>query len=661
MAQLAIAAIGAAVGGAIAPGAVFLGLTGASIGWTVGSIIGAQFGPKQRSYGPRLEDLKVTGVEYGQPIPWVAGHPRIAGQIWWASEKREIATTTDVGKGGGGAEYTTYTYEVDLLIGLADRQIAGVSRIWSNGKLVFTKLASSGIESALNSKSQNVWQRLTVYTGAADQLPDPVYEQAVGIGNAPAYRGRGTVFIQGLQLGSSGQMPNLTFEVYTAGDESDRNATTVGYFDYSDGPRGGIPAFALPSFTMHYQTAVTGSPTEVWRFTLGLEEPELINSYLPTDDGANPTKACSDVSGQFLSEVNDLTAYWYDDEGAETVFTFPYNINAGFIGVVLARRGTSVVIGSSIQGPLNTKRIYRYTTSGGSPVATSDVMTQAVGSITISGSTVYALNAPGSGAPADAVYVLSLSTMALQATISPPPGANSNSHLMTDENDLVYCYAGTKLYRLDGTTWTEIRTVSSGMTYGQSGNRLGVHGGDLWAVALPGGGADARIRVAFDSVALLEATLEDTVDEVCERAGMPAGTWDSSALGSITKPVRALTVAQVTPARSVLEQLAAAYFFDAYLADKLYFVPRGGASAATVPAEDLGCGEGQPADETLPKRVGNETEIPAQMALSYANADADYNTATEHSDRLLSSQLSTNTVQLPMAFTGAEAKGIVDS
>lgn len=661
MAQLVIAAAGAAIGGAIAPGVAFLGLTGASIGWTIGSLVGAQFGPTQRLKGPRLEDNRVTGVQYGDPIPWAAGHPRGASHIWWASEKREIATTTDVGKGGGGAEYTSYTYEIDLLLGLLDRQIGGVSRVWSNGKLVYTKLSASGTESALSSKSQTTWRRMTVYTGSATQLPDPTYETAVGVGYAPAYRDRGTVFIEGLQLGSSGQLPNLTFEVYMAGDEEGRTATTLAYFGYSSGPRGGIPAFALPSFTMHYQTAVTGSPTEVWRFTLGLEEPELINTYTPTDDGSNPVRAVSDVSGQFLSEVNDTTAYWIDDEGVETTYTFAYNLNVGSIGVVLARRGSDVVIGSAIQSGSNNKRLYRYSTAGGSAVATSAAMTQAVRAITIAGSYVYALNAPSSLGDADAVYVLDVATLTLQSTISPPAGADNNAHLMTDENDEVYCYADIYVYRLDGTTWTQIKTITSGMNYGQGYDRMGIYGGDLWSVAIPGGGSDARLRVAFDSVTLTDATLQDTVDELCTRAGMPAGTWDSSALASVTKPVRALTVAQVSPVRTVLEQLASAYFFDCYGADKLYFVPRGGAVAATPDADDLGCGEEEPAGELLPVRVQEDASIPAQISLSYANADADYNTATEHSDRLATDGTNIAAVQLPMAFTSTEAKGICDA
>jgi hypothetical protein len=59
--------------------------------------------------------------------------------------------------------------------------------------------------------------------------------------------------------------------------------------------------------------------------------------------------------------------------------------------------------------------------------------------------------------------------------------------------------------------------------------------------------------------------------------------------------------------------------------------------------------------------IGNEYEIAAQVALSYANADSDYHTATEFSDRLLSAQTAVNAVSLPLAMTASEAKGVADA
>ena len=242
MAQLIIAAAGAAIGGALVPGVIGLGITGASAGWTIGSLIGSAFAPGQKSQGPRLNDLSVGSSAYGTPIPYTQGSPRIAGQIVWASTKREIATTTrQGGKGGGKQKVTTYSYEVDLLILLTDNIITGVSRVWSNGKLVWNKSATADAGTLAASDSTSAWTRITAYTGSATQDADPTYQAAVGIANAPAYRGRGSVFIEALQLGGSGQIPNLTFEIdgivsgdHPVGDGLTRLQTTFAFGNPAD-------------------------------------------------------------------------------------------------------------------------------------------------------------------------------------------------------------------------------------------------------------------------------------------------------------------------------------------------------------------------------------------------------------------------------------------
>lgn len=212
--------------GAVA-GYVVGGPSGAQWGFAIGSTVGAIAQPKEQISGPRLEDLKLTGSAYGSPIPWVQGYPRISGGVWWASAKREIATTEEQGK-GGGAEVTTYTYEVDVLIGLTDNEIAGIRRVWSNGKLVYSAADDADTSTLLASQQSAPWRHLTVLTGAADQLPHPVYEADVGTANACAYRGRGAVMIEGLQLGGSGIMPNLTFEVVVDGTGTDEALSLVG-------------------------------------------------------------------------------------------------------------------------------------------------------------------------------------------------------------------------------------------------------------------------------------------------------------------------------------------------------------------------------------------------------------------------------------------------
>ncbi|MDH1429092.1 phage tail protein [Comamonas aquatica] len=229
MAQLVVSAVGAAVGFVVG------GPAGAAYGWTIGSAVGAYaFAEDQTVEGPRLKDLKITGTDYGDTIPWVAGSPRIAGQIIWASPRRETRHEEEVGGkgGGGGATQVTYTYDCDLLILLTENPRFGVSRIWSNNELVWR--AGTGAQKS------GVWSRLILYRGLENQLPDPTYEAAVGVGNAPAYRGRSTVMIEGLQLGGSGTIPNLTFEL---GAVSDRLVPVMlhdfsGYYDQGWGPFG---------------------------------------------------------------------------------------------------------------------------------------------------------------------------------------------------------------------------------------------------------------------------------------------------------------------------------------------------------------------------------------------------------------------------------------
>lgn len=240
MGQLVIAAAGSWLG-SLLPTAwfPFLGLSGAGWGWMLGSMLGARlFAPQTRIENPALTDLKVTGTEYGQPIPYTAGISRFAGQIWWASDKRPIRhEDRQGGKGGGGGVVNVfYTYDVDLMVGLTDNPIDSVTRIWWDGKLIWVngdpeEIAlgmgltpsspnwadtvaelTQSITNTATSIAQNC-SRLTVYTGTNTQMPDPTYETAVGSSYAPAYRGRSYVFFESLHLPSSGRIPNLTFEV----------------------------------------------------------------------------------------------------------------------------------------------------------------------------------------------------------------------------------------------------------------------------------------------------------------------------------------------------------------------------------------------------------------------------------------------------------------
>ena len=626
MAVLAVAAAGAWAGSAaFGPGALLWGMTGAQLGWMAGSMLGnAMFAPTQKSQGPKLNDLTVSGSAYGQPIPWVAGSPRISGQVVWASAKREIATTQSAGgKGGGGSEYTSYTYEVDLLILLTDNEIAGVSRIWSNGELVYDGTAKAGL-----------WSRMTVYTGAAAQLPDPTYEAAVGTANAPAYRGRCSVFIQSLQLGSGGQIPNLTFE--------------VGSFVTSNGQ------FLLRWDASHSRidNFITASP---------------ITRY---SDGALV------VTTDFSNTLGGLPSLNFNAAAATTRPTYSSS-NGGIFD-----------IGSHVRVPASgdcTLEMFVY-------LRNADL--RRGGWLFNDGGIGYAWASPANpGAVATQGTVSCWVNESGQIRFFAGKGQDSTDPLKLEIQTLStiprdqWCHVAFVRVGMTWTIYIKGQFAGTGLQLQDLSKYAYFYLGGIWNQSNPvmttvGNfvGSMAEVRI-FTSLAVYTAAfsppaaplapfakpvkapqpLPEVVARIMLRAGYAASQFDVTALDS-AKLVRALANSSVSTARTLLEMLASTYQFEAVLADKIYFRPRGGAPVATITFDELGVMQDStnPPDP-LPLTQANELEIPAQMALTYNNVDGDYQTDTQYSDRLLTGMESTSAVQVPMGFTASEAKAIADT
>lgn len=194
MANLIIPAASAGVGYLIG------GSTGAQIGWMIGSSVQAG---RQTIEQPAVGDLRVQTAQYGASIPFVIGKQRVAGNVIWASEKRTYKINTKTGKGGGPTVVST-GYKQDLAILLCKGPISGVSRVWSNNKLIID--GRTGVKPLIGQ----------LYLGSTSQMPDTTMETTLGIGNVPAYRGLAYIVLQDFDLGTSGALPNFSFEIMGA-------------------------------------------------------------------------------------------------------------------------------------------------------------------------------------------------------------------------------------------------------------------------------------------------------------------------------------------------------------------------------------------------------------------------------------------------------------
>ena len=231
MATLALAAVGASVGGALLPAGVsVLGatLTGAAIGSQVGAFAGsyidnALFGASGQSRaveGPRLSNLQVTASTEGAPIPRLYGAARLGGQVIWATDFEEEAVTTSQsaggGKGGGfggsaDSTRTDYRYYANLAVALCEGEVSRIGRVWADGREL--------------DLTNTLWR---LHNGSEDGSVDSLIAAREGAGNAPAYRGVAYIVFERLALADFGnRVPQFSFEVFRATDDADRNIKGV--------------------------------------------------------------------------------------------------------------------------------------------------------------------------------------------------------------------------------------------------------------------------------------------------------------------------------------------------------------------------------------------------------------------------------------------------
>lgn len=630
------------------------------------AIGGAVEAANKKLEGPRLEDLKLTSTEYGAPIPWFMGAPRIAGGIWWSTDKYEVAHSEQQGK-GGGPTLTTFTYAIDCIIGLSECEIAGVTRAWSNGKLVWSRLGDD--VTTIESISTDAWARITFYLGTEDQLPDPTYEAAVGVGNAPAYRGRAYAMIEGLNLGGSGYLPNLTFEVTTQLDEETAIVRKV--YVANTGVtygRNSAPGIGRPTIFSMSPTVRVGilSDNDFTVYSYDLQG-NLLEAGLrsqaempyPGVSGGDPISYPVGILDGFPVRVQLLgTPIGTPMLGGEPPHLvagnrlasadgiFGYNL-AAFIdpteyieGVSLCTDGKHYIVFTSPDGTtIATNKWWMMSFEGtvvslvrtGTLHASAQNTNFGFGNATSAGSAEYIAN--------------SLDPDLVTLWTAYGAGTGDVVRYKIDESDVL---AIDELYvGLAGDAFDDYTFIwpSCWAQYG-------------YLVAV---GTSQFLLYGVGTPAIGYPTLQETVEALCARAGMPVGSYDASGLATITKPVRACVASRVGPTRPILEQLMAGYFFGSCLSDKLYFRPRASEPVMTIPFEHLATGLEKADGAPLDLNIASDLELPPQVAVGYANILDDHQIGVEMSDRFLSGQAALSTIQLALAFTPSEAKGIADA
>ncbi|WP_342270599.1 hypothetical protein [Rickettsia endosymbiont of Orchestes rusci] len=185
------------------------GLGGGIKGAVLGNAIGNLFGGKKKQAvnlptqeGSRLSDLRVQISSYGEVIPKVYGQLRLAGNIIWATDIKELETKDFEEYGEGIRKVINYSYSVSLAIAICEGEVEEIVRIWADGTLITEAMLRSG-----NGK-------FNVHLGTEEQLPDDIIGKHKAPNTYPAYRGLCYVVFEDLPLEQFGNhIPNFSFEV----------------------------------------------------------------------------------------------------------------------------------------------------------------------------------------------------------------------------------------------------------------------------------------------------------------------------------------------------------------------------------------------------------------------------------------------------------------
>lgn len=224
--------VGAVVGSFI-PG------VGTYWGSVVGGIIGGAIDPEQIR-GPSIGDAQRQTSQAGVPRPVVYGHPApFNGNIIDGEKQARKIEHTEGGK--GGPEVTTERFLLTSAIRICEGPIAGVLRIWRNDQLVFDRTADGGFPewtggdslarlayiAALRAKTNAFNDRIAIYFGTEDQLPDPTLEAIHGVGNTPYYKGTAYIVVKDDDVTDMrGAAAQWKFEVLSEATEGDAPEVT---------------------------------------------------------------------------------------------------------------------------------------------------------------------------------------------------------------------------------------------------------------------------------------------------------------------------------------------------------------------------------------------------------------------------------------------------
>jgi hypothetical protein len=644
------------------------------LGFMVGSLVGGLLTPKEKTEGPRLDDLKVQVSTYGSGIPILYGTERIGGNVIWSTDKIETSTTEEAGK-GGGAEHKSYRYFVHMRIALCetprDGSTVSIVQIFQDGKLKWDTRSEIAIESALASE-ENLFAFFTLYQGHADQLPDPVEEiYSGGAGSVPAYRGVVSISMKAIEC-PGGRVPQFSFVLSSGATvgpvveqqiDSDPTSDKTGAIITADGVWEYTISASFSIFNLDTLYGTTGSMQPVSTLSYptggtspypvpGALTPQVIVSYANGDlhlidlqDRTNVLLYESGIGGPgtlygraAYDPSVDLFVISSWDEG--TTGNEPWIVSRGGVAIecdAIAGDGHGGVVGF-FEG------VVHVVTSDGANLIYSRRSSDGTASIAM----------PDTAGPA-AAFEPRWSALHVNAN-----GVYLYAVLNGESTGFIYkitpAVAGgdpggfTLLCDATGPSTENITNTISVSFY--CTDEIATIGPIL------SGGPTGYNAVRFNAVTTNEALVSEIISDQCERAGETR--YDVSAIPA-GDTIHGYKIQNPASARNNIDPLLTAFAIYAVDEDGLIKFKKYEdiASEATITYDELGqADDGSESADAMPLNRAQEIDLPRSVSVSYVEETFDYQTATEKEARQVTEANEDLMIELPMATNSDHAKKV---
>jgi hypothetical protein len=644
------------------------------IGFMVGSLVGGLLTPKEKTEGPRLDDLKVQVSTYGAGIPLLYGTERIGGNVIWSTDRIEFKTTEEAGK-GGGAEHSTYSYFVHMRIALCETPRDGsevsIVQIFRDGKLIWDARSGIPIGSALASE-ENLFAFFALYQGHSDQLPDAIEEiYSGGAGSVPAYRGIVSISMRAIDC-PGGRIPQFSFVLSTSttidseldelirfDEELDGFAVHTGQvmpdgtvWNLSvDAPGGGVVevlgssasnGVSQASWTGNFASSTMSSfPTAA----TGAVDPTGV--YVATSGGKLKVNAISMKDGtvaQILESENS---------------SFPGAPDAGYSYLRgafdrLSNRYALVCTPNSIDHtPI-------LVVTEGFYIACDNVAAN-LGAIAFYDGVVYGVTLSGGSLSIIRRNADDGSSLTDIAGPSFPGSLLRRSSLYVDDKGIfaAVCAIGgaITIYKIGDAGWT---VLAADLVLGESLEVVprGFYANDRVAMLGPFFDGGIYYAIRFNAVSTAEVEVKEIIVDQCERAG--ESRYDVTGLPD-AETIHGYKIQNPASARANIDPLLTA--FGIYIVDEDGMVKfkkyEDITPVATISYDELGQAEdGAEPGDAMPLSRTQEIDLPRSVTVSYVEQTFDYQTASEKESRQVTEATEDLTIELPIATNSDHAKRV---